>query len=104
MNTTATNKIHTFERDTAREPRPTARAATLGSTDPARQTSLSGAADGAMIGLVIGAVFAIATIWPISLAALTGGVIVGAAWGAALAYLSHRSRTLSAGRGRSRIW
>ena len=65
-----------------------ARAASTTSS-AAGAASRSGAADGALIGLAVGAVFGIATVWPISLAAVVGGVIIGATGGAALAYLDH---------------
>jgi hypothetical protein len=87
--TITTSKVHTRQPDSGRAARPAARVDIPGGTDPARAASLRGAADGAVIGLVIGAVFAIATVWPISLAALAAGVILGAAWGAALTYLDH---------------
>jgi len=60
--------------------------------ESSRRASVTGAADGAFIGLVVGAVFGIATVWPVSIAAVAGGVIIGAAWGAALAYLHHARR------------
>jgi hypothetical protein len=63
-----------------------------GHTDVVRGASLSGgAADGALIGLVIGLIFGIATVWPVAVAAVAGGALVGAAWGAALAYLRQAS-------------
>jgi hypothetical protein len=86
MNSTMMSNIHTMTPASGGARSATA-ADTTGATDPARDAALSGAADGAVIGLVIGAVFAIATVWPLSLAALASGVIMGAAWGSALAYL-----------------
>jgi hypothetical protein len=86
MNARATSTVLAAGPDLARTRR-TSVGDGRGHQDQVSGAWLPGAADGALIGLVIGAVFGIATVWPFSLAAVTGGVIVGAASATALSYL-----------------